>query len=598
MHKESDSASSRNTKQELFAGDQTKYAPVQDGAAHLALCGGLAISTLLGLISSGIASQPTYSNDHTPVRNPSLHYTAAGINCPGRRGDRLACPAATYSSNQPLERAAATYSRRDGYLIAGISPQFYDSQASAYARESSELSHGSALSQRSNSGYSVCSDHGLTTENLRSREKNGPIFPQEMQSTQACNLSHLNGARLAQAKSSPTYLDNEQLIAAIRSLGNAKLQVKDAPSELFGVSAANHTNGMARIGPWWITNYPNVDRAKGRILYWNDTKDDYQEPKVIDTEGGYPAGMDAAERFLAVTHAKNKIRFFQFNNDEDGGLTELTAYAPPTQATRESVGLAYHPERKIYYMISNQELFKGTPGGDWTKIGTVDRKVGYSESQPMIYLGNDRFAVFALMPDKNGSPYEFSFFLFSVNDEGKITQITSHDEYIGLSSDSQGEAGGAPSFRWAGTMTFDGKTFTLYAAPKRLDASGNYYFWESTVSQSALAEIDYNVKVVTGKQSGAGTDSNIYLKIVGQDGETALTHLNGHISGNAFENGDTDWVTLRLKNVGKINGIQVLTDGKYSGSAWNLDSITVNGKLFECGCWLDSANPLAILTPK
>jgi hypothetical protein len=114
-------------------------------------------------------------------------------------------------------------------------------------------------------------------------------------------------------------------------------------------------------------------------------------------------------------------------------------------------------------------------------------------------------------------------------------------------------------------MTFDGKTFTLYAAPKRLDASGNYYFWESTVSQSALTEIDYNVKVVTDRHSGAGTDSNIYLKIVGQDGETALTHLNGHISGNAFENGDTDWVTLRLKNVGKINGIQVLTDGKFLG---------------------------------
>lgn len=95
----------------------------------------------------------------------------------------------------------------------------------------------------------------------------------------------------APANSQQTYT-NDELRAAIRALSHAELKVKDAPRKNawgdFAVAAGNHTNGMARLGPWWITNYPNAGRKKGRVLYWNENEKDYETPIVFDAEGRLP----------------------------------------------------------------------------------------------------------------------------------------------------------------------------------------------------------------------------------------------------------------------------------------------------------------------
>lgn len=273
----------------------------------------------------------------------------------------------------------------------------------------------------------------------------------------------------------------DELIQTIRNLENAKLHEIDAPRKnaigKFGISVGNHTNGLARIGPlWWVTNYPNYDRETGRLLFWNQTLDDYEDPKEFDTDGGYPAGMDSAGPYLAVAYAKERIKFFKLD-ERSGAMSELASFTPPSGGRRESVGLAFHPERNTYYLVSGTEVFVGTPGGAFQPIGTVPRTPGYNESQPLVYLGQDRFAVFALGPKEGGNPYEFSFFMFSVDSNNAISNISPEECFVTLSH--PGEGGGAPSFRWAGSVIYEQGILVMSAAPKRLDASGNYYLWFS-----------------------------------------------------------------------------------------------------------------------
>ena len=117
----------------------------------------------------------------------------------------------------------------------------------------------------------------------------------------------------------------------------------------------------------------------------------------------------------------------------------------------------------------------------------------------------------------------------------------------------------------------------------------------------------YTVKTYTGTVSGAGTDSNITLRMDGVDHEgvayTVTKVLNPLISNNAFENGQTD--TARFNDVGlaHITSITVSTDDAGAGSGWNLEWIEIStpslcgGGMGECtwgtperfavGGWLD-----------
>ena len=85
----------------------------------------------------------------------------------------------------------------------------------------------------------------------------------------------------------------------------------------------------------------------------------------------------------------------------------------------------------------------------------------------------------------------------------------------------------------------------------------------------------YNVTIVTGRENGSGTDSNISLTIHGSNGSTAATVLNPKIAGNAFENGKTDRVTLSTKDVGQINAITMVSDNAYPGSDWFADHVEI-----------------------
>jgi hypothetical protein len=97
----------------------------------------------------------------------------------------------------------------------------------------------------------------------------------------------------------------------------------------------------------------------------------------------------------------------------------------------------------------------------------------------------------------------------------------------------------------------------------------------------------YQVSIKTGNESGAGTDSNIFMTIYGTAGQTEETRLNGLISGDAFERNKTDTLTLKnLSDVGSLTKVTIRSDGSIAGSAWLLESVTINGRTAKFNRWV------------
>lgn len=99
----------------------------------------------------------------------------------------------------------------------------------------------------------------------------------------------------------------------------------------------------------------------------------------------------------------------------------------------------------------------------------------------------------------------------------------------------------------------------------------------------------YQVSIKTGDKTGAGTDSNVFMTIYGENGQTVETRLNGLISGNAFERNKIDDLTLKdLPDIGFLKKVTIRSDGSYAGAAWYLESVTINGRTARFNTWVES----------
>ena len=93
----------------------------------------------------------------------------------------------------------------------------------------------------------------------------------------------------------------------------------------------------------------------------------------------------------------------------------------------------------------------------------------------------------------------------------------------------------------------------------------------------------------------SGTDSNVFLIIYGENGETPKLNLSALQVGRTdlFERGKTDVIQVKSKNVGKVTKLHVSHDGAGIGSGWFLESIELtsdadNQKVyFPVSRWMD-----------
>ena len=89
----------------------------------------------------------------------------------------------------------------------------------------------------------------------------------------------------------------------------------------------------------------------------------------------------------------------------------------------------------------------------------------------------------------------------------------------------------------------------------------------------------YLIDVKTGSEKGAGTDSNISIKLVGQNKEyTIELSKDAKFSQNKdlFEPGQNDvFFIIEGVEVGKLNKIVLTSDNKGSGTDWLVEHVRV-----------------------
>lgn len=90
--------------------------------------------------------------------------------------------------------------------------------------------------------------------------------------------------------------------------------------------------------------------------------------------------------------------------------------------------------------------------------------------------------------------------------------------------------------------------------------------------------MNYEVRVKTADQADAGTDSNLFLRLIGVKGSSGEIRMNAMLSGDAFERGDLDRFSYS-GDLGGVYSIQLRSQNDYAGAGWRPDYIEVESHL-------------------
>merc|ERR1712072_28347 len=86
----------------------------------------------------------------------------------------------------------------------------------------------------------------------------------------------------------------------------------------------------------------------------------------------------------------------------------------------------------------------------------------------------------------------------------------------------------------------------------------------------------YRLNIKTGRRNFAGTDADVYVNIIGEQGQTGKIVLGkSSTNSDAFERNQEDVFTVEGKHVGKISKVTIGHNNKGRGSAWYLDSLSI-----------------------
>uniref|UniRef100_A0A8C4HEN1 Lipoxygenase homology domains 1b n=1 Tax=Dicentrarchus labrax TaxID=13489 RepID=A0A8C4HEN1_DICLA len=106
---------------------------------------------------------------------------------------------------------------------------------------------------------------------------------------------------------------------------------------------------------------------------------------------------------------------------------------------------------------------------------------------------------------------------------------------------------------------------------------------------------DYHIAVKTGNIPGGSSDSNVFVKLYGEKGDTSKMMLlvSANNLGNYFETGRVDIFTVETFDIGQINRLMIGHSNEGMRAGWFLDSVQimvpVHGKnyMFPSHRWLD-----------
>lgn len=86
--------------------------------------------------------------------------------------------------------------------------------------------------------------------------------------------------------------------------------------------------------------------------------------------------------------------------------------------------------------------------------------------------------------------------------------------------------------------------------------------------------VNYSVWVTTGADELAGTDSNVFIKLIGTVGETDTLHLPAQDI-FAFESGSTDKFILEVPELGDLLECCIGHDNSEGESGWHIMTVRV-----------------------
>ena len=99
------------------------------------------------------------------------------------------------------------------------------------------------------------------------------------------------------------------------------------------------------------------------------------------------------------------------------------------------------------------------------------------------------------------------------------------------------------------------------------------------LDSSAPKKTTYQVSIKTADEAGAGTDSNIFMKICGEAGCTAEQQINSKITGDAFERNQTDKFSFSdFTHVGNLTGFTIRSDMNHPSPAWRPESFSITAE--------------------
>ncbi|RNA02032.1 tetratricopeptide repeat 25 [Brachionus plicatilis] len=150
--------------------------------------------------------------------------------------------------------------------------------------------------------------------------------------------------------------------------------------------------------------------------------------------------------------------------------------------------------------------------------------------------------------------------------------------------------GSGASWKLATVKLYDNEHVYLFTVNKWIDSKTEIQPDSEPTPKSELSE--FTVTVVTSNKLGAGTDSNVFINIFGENGETGKLALDRREEkGKLFDKGNTDTFIVETKNVGDIKKINLSHDGKGIGAGWHIDRVEITNnnvtKKFPIDRWLD-----------
>ncbi|XP_059505870.1 lipoxygenase homology domain-containing protein 1 [Stegostoma tigrinum] len=253
-------------------------------------------------------------------------------------------------------------------------------------------------------------------------------------------------------------------------------------------------------------------------------------------------------------------------------------------------------ERELYEMVSlRQKRQKKNPWSLW--IWTSDIKNAGTDANVFLQLYGDKGKSDAMCLDNNSDNFETGQtdkFMIELPDLGTFYKLRIwhekrhpfagwHLNKVTLMKSLTKEKYSFKCGRWLDINEDDNEII------RELPAEGDCV-------DEVQPLVKYRVIIYTGKVGGSGTDANVFICLIGLQGDTGDRVLyDSKNNVNKFEKGNADEFIIEAVSLKKVTRVRIGHDGRGGSCGWYLDKVVVKEEgapevqavEFPCYRWLD-----------